>query len=76
VSGVVVGLFATNGMTTINPPAQMTERVEVTAPDAPYKITAEAADQVTPSGATGVRSATSQLNAPSIGQLLSLRPAG
>jgi hypothetical protein len=54
----------------------MTERVEVTAPDAPYKITAEAADQVTPSGATGVRSATSQLKAPSIGQLLSLRPAG
>ncbi|HEX5533624.1 MAG TPA: fibronectin type III domain-containing protein [Actinomycetales bacterium] len=77
VSGVIVGLFATNGQTTIDPPAQMTERVDVTAPDAPYKITAEAADQAVSSpGATGVRSATSRLTAPNIGQLLSLRPAG
>ena len=73
----VVGLFAVNKDAEISPPTGMTERSEVSSPGTEqYPVTGETADvEQATAGASGDKVATSTVNAPSIGQLVALRPA-
>jgi len=72
----VVGLFAVSALTTFRPPADMTERSDVASPAAvQFKVTGSTADTVRPvAGATGTRVAVAGGAAPSVGQLVALRP--
>jgi predicted secreted Zn-dependent protease len=74
---MLVGFFGTAALTTMNPPAGMTERFDRTVPSTnTYKVTSEASDAlVAASGATGPRVALAVNAAGNVGQLIALRPA-
>jgi hypothetical protein len=65
--------FATN--TSINPPAGMTERSELSAGAGQARVTGESSDTVQAAGASGPKTATSTKPSAGVGQLLVLRPA-
>ena len=73
---MILALFglATNG--SITQPTGMTERSELTAGVGQARVASEASDQIHGVvGATGDRTATTTRAAPSVGQLVVLRPA-
>jgi hypothetical protein len=74
---MVVGFFGTAALTTIGPPASMTERFDQTVPATnQYKVTGEASDApLAAAGATGQRTALAANSAANVGQLVALRPA-
>jgi hypothetical protein len=74
---MLVGLFGTANLTTITPPAGMTERFDQTVPATnQYKVTSETADApLAAAGASGPRTALAANSAANIGQLVALRPA-
>jgi hypothetical protein len=75
-NAVVLGFFSMANATTIDPPAGMTERAEVSTPANQFKNAVEASDFVMPSaGATGSRTATGAKSTANIGQLVALLPA-
>ena len=74
---MLVGFFGTAALTTIAPPAGMTERFDQTVPATnQFKVTSEASDaSVAATGATGPRVALAANSAANVGQLVALRPA-
>jgi hypothetical protein len=74
---MLVGFFGTAALTTISPPAGMTERFDQTVPGTnTYKVTSEAGDApIAAAGATGARVAVAANSAANVGQLVALRPA-
>ena len=73
---MIVALFglATNG--SITQPTGMTERSELTAGVGQARVASEVSDQIHGAGgSTGDRTATTTRAAPSVGQLIALRPA-
>jgi hypothetical protein len=73
----LVGFFGTASLTTVTPPASMTERFDQTVPSTnAFKVTSEAVDQViAASGPTGTRVALAANAAANVGQLVALKPA-
>jgi hypothetical protein len=74
---MLVGLFGIPQLTTVAPPAAMSERYDQTVPSTnTYKVTTAGADEsFVAAGATGPRVATMAKATASIGQLLALKPA-
>jgi Bacterial Ig-like domain len=73
---MLVGFFGTAALTTITPPAGLTERFDQTVPATnQYKVTSETGDALVAAGATGPRTALAANSAANVGQVVALRPA-